>query len=199
MSIQPGQSLLHYELVKKLGEGGMGEVWVAEDTKLKRKIALKILPTSMTGDLERRARFEREAQTVAGLNHPNIVTLHSVEEDRGLHFMTMELVDGETLAERIPREGFSLGKLLEHAVPLAEAVSVAHEKGITHRDLKPANVMIGKDGRLRVLDFGLAKLHDEPQTGGGETQFPTQSITADGRIVGTVAYMAPEQAESKSR
>ena len=198
MSIQPGQSLLHYELVEKLGEGGMGEVWVAEDTKLNRKVALKILPTAMTGDPERRARFEREAQIVAGLNHPNIVTLHSVEEDRGLHFMTMELVDGETLEQRIPRDGFSLGELLDHAVPLAEAVSAAHEKGITHRDLKPANVMVGKDGRLRVLDFGLAKLHDEPQADGGGTQFPTQSITADGRIVGTVAYMAPEQAESKS-
>ena len=198
MSVAPGQTLAHYRLVEKLGEGGMGEVWVAEDTKLKRKIALKILPTAMTGDAERCARFEREAQTVAALNHPNIVTVYSVEEDRGLHFMTMELVDGETLAERTPRDGFSLGKLLEHAVPLAEAVSVAHEQGIIHRDLKPANVMIGKDGRLRVLDFGLAKLHDEPQTDGGATQFPTQSITQDGRIVGTVAYMSPEQAESKS-
>jgi serine/threonine protein kinase len=152
----------------------------------------------MTNDPERRARFEREAQTVAGLNHPNIVTVHSVEEDRGLHFMTMELVEGNTLAERIPRDGFSLGRLLEHAVPLAEAVSAAHEQGVTHRDLKPANVMIGADGRLRVLDFGLAKLHDAPQTDGGATQVPTQSITQDGRIIGTIAYMSPEQAESKS-
>jgi len=103
-----------------------------------------------------------------------------------------------TLAERIPRDGFPLGKLLECAIPLAKAVSAAHEQGIIHRDLKPANVMIGKDGRLRVLDFGLAKLHDEPQTDGGTTQLPTQSITQDGRIVGTVAYISPEQAESKS-
>jgi len=198
VSVTPGQTLAHYRLVEKLGEGGMGEVWVAEDTKLNRKVALKILPPGVTDNAERRARFEREAQTVAGLNHPNIVTLYSVEEDRGLHFMTMELVDGETLAERTPREGFSLGKLLEHAVPLAEAVSAAHEQGVIHRDLKPANVMVGKDGRLRVLDFGLAKLHDQPQTDGGATQLPTQSITQDGRIVGTVAYMSPEQAESKS-
>jgi Tol biopolymer transport system component len=198
MNPGPGQTLLHYKLVAKLGEGGMGEVWVAEDGKLNRRVALKILPPDVTDNVERRARFEREAQTVAALNHPNIVTLYSVEVDRDLHFLTMELVDGETLADCTPRHGFALGKLLDLAVPLADAVSAAHDKGIVHRDLKPANVIVGKDGRIRVLDFGLAKLREETPAAGEQTQLPTQSITQDGRIVGTVAYMSPEQAEGKT-
>ena len=197
MTLQPGQMLSHYRLVEKIGEGGMGAVWVADDTKLHRKVALKILPAEATDDAERTARFQHEARSVAALNHPNIVTLYSVEEDHGIHFLTMEFVEGVTLSESTPRFGFSLGKLLEYAIPLVEAVSAAHDKGIIHRDLKPANVMVGKDGRLRVLDFGLAKLREKHNEDDGTTQFPTRSITQDGRIVGTVSYMSPEQAEGK--
>ena len=195
MPLEPGQKLFHYHLVEKIGEGGMGEVYLAEDTKLRRQVALKVLPAQVAADPERRSRFEREAQTVAALNHPNIVTLHSVEEADGVHFLTMELVEGETLTDRIPKEGLPLGRLLEYGVPLADAVSAAHEKGIVHRDLKPANVMISRDGRLKVLDFGLAKLREETQEEG--TQVPTRSLTQEGKILGTVAYMSPEQAEGK--
>ncbi len=158
MTIEAGQQLLHYRLIEKIGEGGMGVVWKAEDTKLRRHVALKVLPQSMAADPDRRARFEREARAVAALNHPNIVTLHSVEDADGVHFITMELVEWQNLAQLLPRGGFPLNRLLEIAIPLADAVSGAHRAGITHRDLKPDNVMIDAEGRLRVLDFGLAKL-----------------------------------------
>jgi Tol biopolymer transport system component len=176
----------------------MGEVYVAEDTRLKRRVALKVLPPELAGDSERRARFEREAQAVAALNHPNIVTVHSVEEADGVHFITMELVDGRTLAQMLPRDGFSLSELLDIAIPLADAVSSAHRSGITHRDLKPENIMVDADGRLKVLDFGLAKVHDRSSAEGGVTEAPTAPLeTEEGKILGTVAYMSPEQAEGK--
>jgi len=193
-----GKTLAHYKVVGRLGKGGMGEVYAAEDTKLRRRIALKVLPQEMAGDTTRRARFEREARAVAALSHPNIVTLHSVEETDGTHFITMELVEGKTLAEMLPRNGFALNRLLELAFPLADAVSCAHRAGITHRDLKPDNVMIDRDGRLRVLDFGLAKLQDAPGLG-EKTQAATATVvTEEGKILGTVAYMSPEQAEGKA-
>jgi serine/threonine protein kinase len=198
MAIDIGQTLLHYRLVEKIGAGGMGEVYAAEDTKLHRRVALKVLPQEMAVDPDRRARFEREARAIAALNHPNIVTLHSVEEADGLQFITMELVEGKTLAEHLPRTGFALSRLLEIAIPLADAVSRAHREGITHRDLKPDNIMIDDEGRLRVLDFGLAKLHD-PAGFDGETGAETATAgTGEGRILGTVAYMSPEQAEGKA-
>ncbi len=177
----------------------MGEVYVAEDTKLHRRVALKVLPREMAEDSERRARFQGEAQAVAALNHPNIVTLHSVEEADGVHFITMELVEGKTVGRMLPKNGFALSGLLEIAVPLADAVSSAHRSGITHRDLKPDNIMVDNEGRLRVLDFGLAKLHDPAGRYEGETQAPTAIVeTGEGRVLGTVAYMSPEQAEGKS-
>jgi len=193
-----GRTLAHYEVVASLGRGGMGEVYVAEDTKLQRRVALKVLPEEMAGDPDRRSRFEREARAVAALSHPNIVTVHSVEEAEGVHFITMELVEGKTLAKVLPRKGFSLGELLEIAIPLADAVSSAHRTGITHRDLKPDNIMVDNEGRLRVLDFGLAKLHDAADTEEEATQAPTAAVeTEEGKILGTVAYMSPEQAEGK--
>jgi serine/threonine protein kinase len=199
VAIEAGQAVLHYRLVEKIGEGGMGEVYVAEDTKLGRRVALKVLPKEMAADAERRARFEREAQAVAALSHPNIVTLHSVEEADGVHFITMELVEGQTLAKKLPRGGFSLSELLEIAIPLADAVSSAHRTGITHRDLKPDNIMVDNEGRLRVLDFGLAKLHDTAEPDEGVTEAPTAALeTEEGKILGTVAYMSPEQAEGKA-
>ena len=192
-----GQRLAHYVIVRPLGKGGMGEVFVAEDTKLQRNIALKILPEKMAADPERQARFQREAQAVAALSHPNIVTVHSVEEVDGIHFITMELITGQTLTEIVPKNGFTLRRLLELAIPLADAVSSAHRAGITHRDLKPDNIMLDNEGRLRVLDFGLAKLHD-PMSDAQGTQAKTATAgTAEGRILGTVAYMSPEQAEGK--
>ena len=197
MTIEPGRQLLHYRLIEKIGEGGMGEVYVAEDTKLHRRVALKVLPQRMADNPDRRARFEREARAVAALNHPNIVTLYSVEEADGVHFITMELVEGQTLTELLTREGLTSSRLLKIAIPLADAVSSAHRSGITHRDLKPDNIMFDAEGRLRVLDFGLAKLHD-PSGLGADTQVATATaVTQEGKILGTVAYMSPEQAEGK--
>jgi len=190
-----GKTISHYKVLEKLGSGGMGDVYVAEDTKLSRKVALKVLPPEMASE-ERRMRFEREAKAVAALNHPNIVVIHSVEESEGTHFITMELVKGKTLRELIPKKGMELNKFFEIAIPLADAVSAAHERGITHRDLKPDNLMVSGEGRLKILDFGLAKLKQEFAEV-GLSELPTQSPTQEGRILGTVAYMSPEQAEGK--
>ncbi|MFQ5700840.1 MAG: protein kinase [Acidobacteriota bacterium] len=192
-----GRTLNQFKVTRRLGRGGMGEVFVAEDTRLRRQVALKVLPASMADDPERRARFEREARSVAALNHPNIVTIHSVEQAGGVHFITMELVEGQTLTETIPRNGFSLGRFFELAVPLADAVAAAHAGGITHRDLKPDNIMVSKEGRLKVLDFGLAKLRESAPEAPARTQAPTVAQTEEGVILGTVAYMSPEQAEGK--
>ena len=134
-----GRTLAHYRILEKIGSGGMGEVYLAEDTKLDRKVALKVLPPELAESEERRARFKREAKAVAALNHPNIVTVHSVEEDDGVHFITMELVKGKTLAELLPKTGFPLSRFFDIAIPLANAVAAAHQEGITHRDLKPDN------------------------------------------------------------
>jgi serine/threonine protein kinase/dipeptidyl aminopeptidase/acylaminoacyl peptidase len=192
-----GRTLSHYKVLQKLGSGGMGDVYLARDTELDREVALKVLPPDLAASEERRARFKREAKAVAALNHPHIVTVHSVEEADGVHFITMELVRGKTLSEVIPKKGLPLANFLEIAIPLADAVSAAHENGVLHRDLKPDNLMLGDDGRLKVLDFGLAKLKPEGVIG-GVTDLPTKSRTEEGRIVGTVSYMSPEQAEGKT-
>jgi Tol biopolymer transport system component len=176
----------------------MGEVYVAEDTKLHRQVALKILPQETASDPERLQRFQREAQAVAALNHPNVVTVHSVEEADGLHFLTMEFVDGKTLVDLLPRRGgLPLADFLKLAVPLVDAVSAAHQRGIVHRDLKPGNIMVSDDGRLKVLDFGLAKLRPDTSGEGGASLLTTAHLTGDTRILGTAAYMSPEQAEGR--
>ncbi|MGB5513637.1 MAG: serine/threonine-protein kinase, partial [Thermoanaerobaculia bacterium] len=187
-----GTTLSQYRILEKIGEGGMGEVYLAEDTSLKRKVALKVLPAEMAADPERLARFKREAESVAALNHPNIVTIHSVEEVDGTHFLTMEWVDGQTLGQLMSRGAMPLEKLFALGVPIADALASAHEEGITHRDLKPANVMVTEKGRVKVLDFGLAKLALEG-TGEGSDEQPTQALTQEGLAVGTVPYMSPEQ------
>ncbi len=189
-----GETISHYRILEKLGEGGMGEVYLAEDTRLKRKVALKILPPEMAGDPNRLERFQREAEVVAAMDHPNIVTIYSVEEVDGAHFLTMSFIEGKSLAEMIPEGGMDLDKLFEIAVPLADALSAAHDKGITHRDLKPANIMVTSDGRVKVLDFGLAKLHEDAAVPAGEDE-PTQALTREGLVVGTVPYMSPEQVQ----
>ena len=192
-----GKTLLHYEIIDKLGEGGMGEVYRGRDTKLGRDVAIKILPEDMYQDPERRKRFEREARVIAALNHPNIVTIHSVEEAEGRLFLTMELVEGKTLRDAIPDKGVSLEVFFSVAIPLVEAVSSAHGKGITHRDLKPANVMLSNEGRLKVLDFGLAKLLQDAKGVEDARTVGLDTHTHEGQILGTVAYMSPEQVEGK--
>jgi serine/threonine protein kinase/Tol biopolymer transport system component len=191
-------TLGHYRIVRPIGTGGMGEVFLADDGKLGRKVALKVLAHALAADPERRGRFEREARAVAALNHPNIITIYSVEDLDGVLFLTMELVEGKTLTELIPPHGMSLEQLLHVGIPLADAVGAAHQRGITHRDLKPANVMVTDEGRVKVLDFGLAKLHEESPVGGLSVTVTKEQLTSEGRIVGTVAYMSPEQAQGKA-
>jgi len=193
-----GTTLNHYRILRQLGTGGMGEVFEAEDTKLHRKVALKVLPASVASDPERRERFEREARAVAALNHPNIVTIYSVEEADGKPFLTMELVEGQTLGDVIPEKGLPVGRLLAIGCAIADAIAAAEQRGITHRDLKPANVMVTPSGQVKVLDFGLAKLREAAiEDAQGATALATTGLTGEGRIVGTVAYMSPEQAEGK--
>ena len=217
-----GDTISHYRILELIGKGGMGEVYLAEDLELGRQIALKMLPPELVNEPDRLERFRREAKTLAALNHPNIVTIHSVEtakaEGRELkrpdpvpagegeplspqapeppspqvHFLTMELVDGRTLADSIPPGGLAVERILELSVPLADALARAHATGIVHRDLKPGNVMVTSDGRVKVLDFGLAKLRGVSLPD-GETQLATEGITGEGRVVGTVPYMSPEQ------
>jgi serine/threonine protein kinase/TolB-like protein/Flp pilus assembly protein TadD len=187
-----GLTISHYRITAKLGSGGMGEVYEAEDTELRRKVALKVLPEELASDPERLERFKREARAVAALNHPNIVTLHSVEEADGHHFLTMELVDGDSLDQLVPDGGLTLDRLFELAIPIADALAAAHEKGVIHRDLKPANVMVGRDGRVKIVDFGLAKLW-EAEPGSEETALETEGLTKEGVAMGTAPYMSPEQ------
>ena len=198
MALAAGSRLGSYEILSSLGSGGMGEVYRARDPRLNRDVAIKILAESVAHEPDHVARFQREAQSIAALNHPNIVTIYSVEEADGTSFLTMELVEGKALSETLDPRGLPLARLLEIAIPLADAVSAAHEKGITHRDLKPANVMVTGAGRVKVLDFGLAKLVESSlPAAAGVSALPTRVETGDGRIVGTVAYMSPEQAEGK--
>src|SRR5262245_21163983 len=205
---EPGQTLSHYRLIEKIGIGGMGVVYRALDTTLDRLVALKILPPEVTGDAERLERFRREAKAAAALNHPNIVTIHSVEEAGGVHYMTLELVEGRTLDVLIPKEGMAPERLFGIAIPLAAAVSAAHERGIVHRDLKPMNVMVTDAGVVKVLDFGLARLGRPGAAGGtgvaagpaGSGAFdslPTMTATRQGQILGTIPYMSPEQVQGK--
>src|SRR6516165_3721262 len=185
MALRAGDRLGVYEIGSLLGAGGMGEVYRARDPKLNRVIAIKVLPEATAADPDRRARFEREAQSIAALSHPNIVTIHSVEEADGVLFLTMEYVEGKPLSDVIVKGGLSLTQILNFAIPLADAISTAHQKGITHRDLKPANVMVTTDGRVKVLDFGLAKLMDPASSllTAGVSQLST-CLTGEGHIVG---------------
>ena len=191
-----GRSLGHYRITAAIGAGGMGEVYRATDSKLGRDVAIKMLPAAVAQDPERLARFEREARSLAALNHPNIVTIFSVEEADGSRFLAMELVEGESLDTLLAPGGLPLSRFFEIAVPLADALSAAHERGIVHRDLKPANVMVTREGRVKVLDFGLAKL-EAAGSNPNLTSTPTESraeLTSEGQVFGTVAYMSPEQA-----
>ena len=195
MSFESGQMLLHYRLVQKIGEGGMGVVWKAVDTTLDREVAIKILPESFAQDADRLTRFEREAKLLAALNHPNIAAVHGLHEAEGLRFIVMELVDGETLADRLERSGLRIEDTLEVGKQIAEALEAAHDRGIVHRDLKPANVRIRRDGTVKVLDFGLARaMANDPLTGSSADAPTAAAGTKPGIVLGTAPYMSPEQA-----
>lgn len=189
MSLETGSELLHYRILGPLGEGGMGRVYLAEDTRLHRKVAIKVLSAVSAEDPVRLARLHREATSLAALNHPNIVTIHAVEEWQGTPFLAMELVEGRTLEDAIPAAGFDLDAFFEIALPLIDATAAAHDCGVLHRDLKPRNVMVDRHSRVKVLDFGVAKSMSDATEG----EKAAEPLTEDGMVLGTVPYMAPEQ------
>ncbi len=195
MTLAPGTRLGPYEIVAPLGAGGMGEVYRARDSRLGREVAVKVLPRELSSSAESLARLEREARAAAGLNHPNIVTLYSVEDAGGTRFLTMELVEGTGLDRVLDPAGLPLPKVLELSIPMAEALAAAHERGVVHRDLKPGNVMVTTEGRVKVLDFGLAKQLREPGPAGAATAGATRTtpLSSPGQVVGTIPYMSPEQ------
>jgi serine/threonine protein kinase len=198
-----GQRIGPYDVLAKLGEGGMGEVYRARDSKLKREVALKVLPADVAGDRDRLARFQREAEVLAALNHPNIAHIHGLEEAHSTTALVMELVEGEDLAERIARGSLPIDEAIAIAKQIADALEAAHEQGIIHRDLKPANVKVRPDGTVKVLDFGLAKALQDPKTSSPQDLSASPTITSPamtmrGVILGTAAYMSPEQAKGKA-
>jgi len=193
-----GQRLLHYEVVGKVGEGGMGVVYKARDTHLDRFVAIKVLPPEKVADPERRRRFVQEAKAASALNHPNIITVHDTGEAGGSVFIVMEYVPGRTLSDLISGKGMALKEALRYAVQIADALAAAHEAGIIHRDIKPGNVMVTPKGLVKVLDFGLAKLTEPGALGEDESTRTLAPATGEGTIVGTAAYMSPEQAEGKA-
>jgi serine/threonine protein kinase len=196
-----GTNIAHYKITGKLGQGGMGEVYRATDTKLDREVAIKVLPESFAQDKERLARFDREAKALASLNHPNIAGIYGVEQEGDVHALVMELVEGEDLSTRIKRGPLPVEEALDVCKQIAEALEAAHEKGLIHRDLKPANVKLTEDGKVKVLDFGLAKATAPDTSNASNTDSMSPTITADytmpGVIMGTAAYMSPEQARGK--
>jgi serine/threonine protein kinase len=198
LSLAPGTRLGVYGVTAQIGEGGMGQVYQATDTRLKRQVAIKILPPSLAADHDRLARFQREAEVLASLNHPNIAGIHGLEESGGMTALVMELVEGEDLSRRIVRGAIPLDEALPIAKQIADALEAAHEQGIIHRDLKPANIKVRTDGTVKVLDFGLAKAMApvgamSPSMSHSPT-ITTPAMTQVGLILGTAAYMAPEQA-----
>ena len=201
MALSPGTRLGHYDVTALIGEGGMGQVWQATDTQLNRQVALKILPDAFASDPERLARFKREAQILASLNHPNIAAIYGIEEAEGTRALVLELVEGPTLADRISKGPIPLDEALPIARQIAEALEAAHEAGVIHRDLKPANIKVREDGTVKVLDFGLAKAFQPDASDPGLSQSPTISLSAAatqmGMVIGTAAYMSPEQAKGK--
>ena len=194
-----GTTISHYKVLEKIGQGGMGEVYRAEDTNLSREVAIKVLPEQFTQDPQRLARFEREAKLLASLNHPNIAAIHSFEHSDDMHFLVLELVPGETLQERVAKGPLPVEEALEVCRQIAEGVEAAHEKGVIHRDLKPANVKVTPEGTVKILDFGLAKAFEAepPVTDISQSPTLTEEMTRAGVILGTAAYMSPEQAKGK--
>jgi Tol biopolymer transport system component/tRNA A-37 threonylcarbamoyl transferase component Bud32 len=191
-----GRTISHYVILEKLGEGGMGVVYKARDTQLDRLVAIKVLQADKVIDSDRKLRFIQEAKAASALNHPNIVTIHDIGTEDGADYIVMEYVSGRTLEHIIPRGGLKLAELLKYAIPIADGLSRAHAAGIIHRDLKPGNIIIGDDGQVKLLDFGLAKLSDLHDASDADLTRPSPE-TEEGSILGTVSYMAPEQAEAR--
>ena len=204
MTIPSGKKLGRYEIRSKIGAGGMGEVYLAEDTRLHRKVALKILPADLASNQDRMRRFEQEAQAAAALNHPNIAHIYEIGESDGTNFIAMEFVDGVTLRELMHQQQTDLAKLLRHLQHVAEGLAKAHAAGIVHRDLKPENVMVTREGHAKILDFGLAKLIEQrpaPTSDEGSSEMATAVMpqhSIPGTVMGTVGYMSPEQAQGKT-
>src|SRR5215467_9330738 len=197
MSVTIGSQLGSYEITALLGKGGFGEVYRAKDKKLKRDVAIKILPDEFSSNPDRLTRFQREAEVLASLNHPNIGAIHDLVTQDKSQFLVLELVDGETLAERIARGPIAVEEALNIAKQIAEALEAAHEKGVIHRDLKPANIKITPDGKVKVLDFGLAKIRESSPTSNLSNSPTLLTAATSGVILGTAAYMSPEQARGK--
>ena len=201
MALTPGTRVGVYDITAAIGEGGMGQVYRATDTRLKRQVAIKVLPPSLAAEVDRLSRFQREAEVLASLNHPNIAAIYGLEESGGITALVMELVEGEDLSQRIARGAMPLAEALPIARQIAEALETAHEQGIIHRDLKPANIKVRGDGAVKVLDFGLAKAMDPVGASpvhAANSPTLTAHATALGVILGTAAYMAPEQATGRA-
>jgi eukaryotic-like serine/threonine-protein kinase len=197
MPLAPGSRLGAYEVLAPLGAGGMGEVYRARDTRLGRNVAIKILPSAFTADADRLARLEREARMLAALNHPNIAAIYGLEDADGVRALVLELVEGETLADRIARRPVPLTDALNIARQIADALEAAHNRDVVHRDVKPANITVTPDGVVKVLDFGLAKIRDAASGSANSLLATTQAISTPGAILGTAAYMSPEQAKGQ--
>src|SRR5664279_5829311 len=196
-----GATVSHYRITRTLGAGGMGVVYEAEDTRLERRVALKVLSDDMQRDPSILERFQREARAASALNHPGICTVHPIEQHEGQHFIVMELLEGQTLAKRIGRQPLELAEILDLGIQIADALESAHAKGIVHRDLKPVNLIVNARGQIKILDFGLAKIGAMTDYSGAmpadsrfETSLDRRDLTVAGMVLGTVHYMSPEQA-----
>src|SRR6266545_3844726 len=199
-----GTAVSHYTIVRRLGSGGMGVVYEAEDKHLGRRVALKFLPAELEQDPQSLERFQREARASSALNHPNICTVHAIEQHERQHFIVMELLEGQTLAQTIARQSIEIARLLDLGIQIADALESAHAKGIVHRDIKPANIFVNARGQVKILDFGLAKIDEARRAAPGglavsqvETLAVREGLTMPGSAVGTVAYMSPEQARGR--
>src|SRR6185369_15535153 len=197
MSLSPSTTLAHYKIVAKLGAGGMGEVYRAHDSRLNREVEIKVLPHDFADNSDRLRRFEQEAQATSALNHPNILTVYDIGEHQGSPFIVSELLEGEELRERLNDGSIPLRKVVEYAQQIVSGLSAAHERGIVHRDLKPENIFITKDDRVKILDFGLAKLRDPDSAVSGSEDATRKPLTNPGVVMGTVGYMSPEQVRAQ--
>ncbi|HEX3231383.1 MAG TPA: serine/threonine-protein kinase, partial [Pyrinomonadaceae bacterium] len=198
MTISTGTRLGPYEIISPIGAGGMGEVYRARDTRLGRDVAVKVLPSLFADDEQRLLRFEQEASAAGALNHPNILAIYDVGKQDGSPYVVSELLEGETLREVMAGSALPPRKAIDYALQVARGLAAAHEKGIVHRDLKPENIFINRDGRVKILDFGLAKLI-EPKVAHAQTEIPTRRVnTSHGVVMGTVGYMSPEQVSERA-